>query len=183
MLSTKAAPTGSDNDDEYDRHCGSHLLQCHHGRTSGREKDIGRKCCKFSCVSAMAFVVVSSPADVDPHVAVRDSNLIPACPVKRLRCEIGLLHRPQSGSSARQCAAPFALLRPRRERPSGRRAAEQRDELAPPDHSITSSARASRLVEWRPSAFAVLRLITSSNLVGCCTGKSAGLTPFRRRPT
>ena len=29
-----------------------------------------------------------------------------------------------------------------------------------------------------PSAFAVLRLITSSNLVGCSTGKSAGLAPF-----
>jgi hypothetical protein len=27
----------------------------------------------------------------------------------------------------------------------------------------------------RPSAFAVLRLITSSNLVGCMTGRSAGL--------
>ena len=36
----------------------------------------------------------------------------------------------------------FRLLRARRERPRGRRAAEQRDELAPP-HSITSSARAS----------------------------------------
>jgi hypothetical protein len=34
------------------------------------------------------------------------------------------------------------LLRMRRERPRGRRAAEQRDEL-PPFHSITSSARAS----------------------------------------
>ena len=31
----------------------------------------------------------------------------------------------------------------------------------------------------RPSAFAVLRLITSSNLVGCCTGKSAGFSPLR----
>ena len=30
----------------------------------------------------------------------------------------------------------------------------------------------------RPSAFAVLRLITSSNLVGCSTGKSAGLAPL-----
>ena len=37
------------------------------------------------------------------------------------------------------------LLRPRRQRPCRRRAAEQRDELAPPDHSITSSARASRV--------------------------------------
>jgi hypothetical protein len=35
---------------------------------------------------------------------------------------------------------PLALLRARRERPRGGRAAEQRDELATP-HSITSSAR------------------------------------------
>src|SRR5262245_3575128 len=64
-----------------------------------------------------------------------------------------------------------------------RRATEQRDELASfhvRGHSITSSARASRLSGTvRPSAFAVLRLITSSNLVGCSTGRSAGLAPFR----
>src|SRR5262249_21062667 len=59
-----------------------------------------------------------------------------------------------------------------------RRAAEQRDELAPL-HSITSSARASRLSGTvRPSSFAVLRLITSSYLVGACTGRSAGFSPL-----
>jgi hypothetical protein len=42
-------------------------------------------------------------------------------------------------------------------------------------HSITSSARASSLSGTsRPSAFAVLRLITNSNFVDCWTGKSAG---------
>src|SRR5438874_353243 len=41
-------------------------------------------------------------------------------------------------------------------------------------HSITSSASESRLSEiLTPSARAVLRLITSSNLVGCRTGRSA----------
>src|SRR5262245_52036766 len=65
-------------------------------------------------------------------------------------------------------------LRARRERPRGR-AAEQRDELAAPDHSITSSARC-----WKdkgtsiPSAFAALRLITSSYLTGAWTGSSRG---------
>src|SRR5262245_44433150 len=50
------------------------------------------------------------------------------------------------------------LLRPRWKRPR-RRAAEQRDEVAPADHSITSSAWASRVGGTsRPSAFAVLRL-------------------------
>ena len=31
----------------------------------------------------------------------------------------------------------------------------------------------------RPSALAVLRLMTSSNLVGCSTGRSAGFAPLR----
>src|SRR5262249_46167883 len=54
------------------------------------------------------------------------------------------------------------LLRACRERPHGCRAAEQRDELAPP-HSITSSARASSVGGTsRPSALAGLRLMTSS---------------------
>ena len=69
-------------------------------------------------------------------------------------------------------------LRARRQRPR-RRAAEQRDELAPP-HSITSSARASSVGGTsRPSALAVLRLISMSNLVGCSTGRSAGFAPLK----
>src|SRR5215467_4377480 len=65
----------------------------------------------------------------------------------------------------------------------GDRAAEKRDELAPP-HSITSSAR-ERSVGGisMPSTFAVLRLMTSLNFVGCWTGKSPGLSPLRMRPT
>src|SRR5262249_19767041 len=80
--------------------------------------------------------------------------------------------------------APHSLLlRPRRERPR-RRAAEQRNELAAPHHSITSSARARRVDGTsRPSDLAVLRLTTSSNLVGCSTGNSAGLVPFKIRST
>ena len=56
-------------------------------------------------------------------------------------------------------------------------------ELATP-HSITSSASATRFPGTsRPSALAVLRLMTSSNLVGCITGRSAGFSPLRMRPT
>ena len=47
-------------------------------------------------------------------------------------------------------------------------------------YSITSSARPSTdggIVSL--SAFAVLRLMTSSNLLGCSTGRSPGLAPFR----
>jgi hypothetical protein len=64
-----------------------------------------------------------------------------------------------------------------------RGAPKPRNEL-PPFHSITSSASASRFDGMvMPSALAVLRLITSSNLVGACTGKSAGLSPRKIRST
>ena len=49
----------------------------------------------------------------------------------------------------------------------------------PPHHSITSSARARTLAGISmPSALAVLRLITSSYLVGCWTGRSPGFSPL-----
>src|SRR6266699_902635 len=78
--------------------------------------------------------------------------------------------------------APHApgLLRSRRERPSRRRAADKRYELAAL-HSITSSARASSVGGTsRPSALAVLRLIVSTYLVGACTGRSDQLFTWRR---
>ena len=51
-------------------------------------------------------------------------------------------------------------------------------------YSITSSARASRVGGTpRPSVLAVWVLMTSSNLVDCRTGRSAGFSPLRRRPT
>src|SRR5262245_60144515 len=79
------------------------------------------------------------------------------------------------------------LLRARRERPRGRRDAEQRDEVAALDlraHSITSSARTSRVGGTsRPSVLAVFKLITNSYLVGACTGRLAGFSPLRMRST
>src|SRR5262249_41957442 len=75
------------------------------------------------------------------------------------------------------------LLRVHRERPR-RRAADQRDELATVDHSMTSSALASsESGTVRPSVLAVLRLIASSYLIGACTGRSAGVSPLRMRST
>jgi len=51
-----------------------------------------------------------------------------------------------------------------------------------PAHSNTSSAvrRASRPAA-KPSALAALRFTTSSNLVGCCIGNSAGVAPLSIR--
>jgi hemolysin III len=72
-------------------------------------------------------------------------------------------------------------------RPRRRRAAEQHNELATLHvcaHSITSWARASSDDGTsKPSVLAVLRLITSSYLVGACTGRSAGFSPLRMRST
>ena len=53
-----------------------------------------------------------------------------------------------------------------------------------PPHSITSSALASTAGgNVKLIALAVLRLITSSYLVGACTGRSAGFSPLRMRST
>src|SRR5215469_14123550 len=88
---------------------------------------------------------------------------------------------PSMGEQETEAIDTTRLLRARRKRPRNR-AAEQRDELAT-FHSITSSASASSLSgTWRLSALAVLRLITSSNLVDCMTGRSAGFSPLRIRP-
>ena len=47
-------------------------------------------------------------------------------------------------------------------------------------YSITSSARASNVGGTdKPSALAVVRLMTRSNLVGCATGRSEGFAPRR----
>ena len=47
-------------------------------------------------------------------------------------------------------------------------------------YSITSSARASNIAGTpSPIAFAALRLITSSNLVGCSMANSPGFAPLR----
>ena len=99
---------------------------------------------------------------------------------RRLRVRLFAPLRDKVTSSA-QSLVPF------RSGPAKDRASsiltEPHDELAP-SHSITSSARASSVGGTsRPSALAVLRLITSSYLVGACTGRSAGFSPLRMRST
>src|SRR5262249_33469045 len=93
----------------------------------------------------------------------------------------GRFRRASRGAGKEPDHRHRCLLCARRERPRSR-AAEQRDELAA-FHSMTSSARASSVAGIsRPRALAVGRLMTSSNLVDCTTGSSAGLSPLRTRP-
>ena len=77
-----------------------------------------------------------------------------------LRVGLNVLHHH------RDPPQPIALLLARCERPRSR-TAEYRDELAPFHHSITSAAATCSVKGTvRPSAFAVFRLITVSNLIG-----------------
>src|SRR5262249_4328185 len=101
----------------------------------------------------------------------------------------GLTFRIVRGESTKENAEaphPLTLLPARCNRPC-RRAAGERNEFAAVDahaHSIISSACAEKLGgRLKPVACAVLRLITSSNLVGSRTGRSVVLAPLRTFPT
>src|SRR5262249_25754113 len=136
-----------------------------------------------------AGAVSLAPANVYPDIAtVQPTEL-----AERLieHCEVGPTDRIAFGIRRHHADAPHAvaLLRPRRDRPRRRRVAtKEREEGAAvhrrAHHAITMSAR-----RWKeggnsmPSALAVLRLIANSNFVGCSTGRSAGFSPLRMRPT
>ena len=137
-----------------------------------------------SAANSVAALLVSAASPAPQRASI--CRLRPSIqPSSRSRCKKkrpnvpGLRHRyraqePDGGQLG-------GLLRAPRERPRCR-TAEQRDELAPL-HSITSSA--SNWIELgtsMPSALAVCRLMTNSNLVDRTTGSSAGFAPLRIRP-
>src|SRR5262249_53393546 len=137
---------------------------------------------EFGGVFGIAVVSARAPANVDPRVAAADpAQFLQPLPEGRhespaIRVVLGQIEQHADASHA------LALLRARRVRPR-RRADERRDERAA-RHSITSSARASRVGGTSsPSAPAVFRLMTSSYLSGACTGRSPGLAPLRMRST
>src|SRR5262249_53656362 len=126
------------------------------------------------------LIMIFRPAVFDSNALAFDKTCLLQSlskPAQVVRGDIGRLgvEQPDHG--------PPRLLPARCYRPC-RRAAEQSDELAPPDHSITSSARASSVGGTvRPIAFAALRLMTSSYFTGACTGRSPGFSPLRMRST
>src|SRR5262249_37370269 len=134
---------------------------------------------QLRCIPAKAVGIAPAPACFDPHIA----TVGPPQMLQYLheRGHASLRLPIVRGNRHEHADAPHTLrlLCPRRERPQDRRAAKQRDEFAAL-HSITSSARArndSGMVS--PSALAVVRLTTNSNLVGCSTGMSPGFAPRR----
>ena len=130
-LSTKPAPTGSMISHEYDRHGAGRLLQCDHGCAPGGHDDVRGKRDQFRHVSA-GVAGVCAPANLDAAVAA----VGPAELLQRLyeRRFAGLSFRIVRGRVHEHADAPHALslLRPRRERPRDRRAAEKRNELTSP---------------------------------------------------
>src|SRR5215468_1653165 len=118
---------------------------------------------------ANALHIAPGPAGIDLHItAIGPAQLLQALLERR---DAGFCLRIIHGEWYEHAHSPHALgrLRARRHRPR-RSATKQRYELAPLHHSIASSARASTEAGTSsPSALAVLRLITKSNLVGCTT--------------
>src|SRR5262245_45182022 len=174
-LCTMPMPTGHGHED--DRHASGRLLQRHRWRRPVGHDDVGRERDQFGRVPADA-IVIDAPARVDLQVAA----FVPAELAQRLlecrEASYGIwivIHRTDEHADP---PYPVRLLRARRERPCNR-AAEHRDERAPP-HSITSSARSRIDVDTSmPSALAVLRLTIVPNLVDRSTGRSLGFAPFR----
>src|SRR5262249_14075575 len=176
--------TGADrvgNLHEHDGHRAGCLQQRTHADTAGGQDHVRRERDQFRDISAVVSLV-QIPAMLDLHVAAdRPAQLLQTLQERRAACWRNGFPRRLAHEHA---DAPHALplLRPRRERPPNRRAAEQRDDIAAV-HSITSSARASSVGGTsRPSILAVAKLMTSSNLLACMIGKSAGFAPLSMRP-
>src|SRR5262249_22590330 len=158
------------------------LQQRRRSRDATGENNVRCKRDQIRRLFAKAVRIASAPAEVDTYVtADRPARFLQPLQERRETCLSFRVVRGEIHEHA-DAAQAFALLRARRERPR-RRAAEQRDEIAPL-HSITSSARARSVGGIsRPNALAVLRLMTNSYLVGSMTGRSAGLAPLRIRAT
>src|SRR5215831_4518950 len=131
---------------------------------------------QIGCEVGQSVGLVLRPAILDRHILALDvagfTKALAEC--GQISCTIDRRRAAEEPDHRHR-----RLLRARCERPRRRRAADERDEL-PPLHSITSSARASSDGGTaRPRAFAVVRLMTRSNLVGCSTGMSPGFAPRR----
>src|SRR3974377_1658533 len=96
---------------------------------------------------------------------------------------------PPPHAIAVYASRPLSPVAPQHSLPSGRYSLLgpdlhrlDRTSFAWRTHSMISSALAdSPGGTSRLSAFAVFRLITNSNLVGCATGRSSGFAPLRIR--
>src|SRR5215831_8006619 len=121
-----------DNDYEYDWDAASCPLQRSRCQCAVGHDHVRRQGHELRRVDAPAIRVSDAPAIVDPNIA----SLCPTQPLKVLpkSRDASLSFRIALGICDQHADPPDALvlLRTRRERPRGCRAAEQRDEVAPP---------------------------------------------------
>src|SRR6516162_3078947 len=143
------------------------------------QQHVGLQTYKFFCQCAQQIDVAAAPACLDPHIAAFGPAELGKMPREfREQCLTfwiggGITHEHPDPPNL------IGLLRASSDRPTDHCAAKQRDKLPPP-HSITSSARCRKNKGTsRPSALAVLRLITSSNFVGNSIGKFPAFSPLR----
>jgi len=150
--------------------CRRHGCQ-YRSAASGRGDHVDLAADQIGRQGGQSIVLVLCKTGFNYHVAAVDiARFTQAAAERGLDVEPVIFAERVQEADHRHCG----LLRTRRERPRDGRAAHERDELASL-HSITSSAMASRPGgKVRRNTLAVLRLMTSSNLADCMTGKSAG---------
>jgi hypothetical protein len=154
------------------------------GRETARARGPGHRApAREICRGSNPRICAASTLRRDEPVPTSHTNVVTAPAVSASCKRASLSARAASccRRSANRAARTYAQSATAR---MPARAANVHAALDVPAHSITSSARASTVAGIsRPSAFAVLRLITSSYLVGACTGRSAGFSPLRMRST
>src|SRR5262245_27970835 len=141
----RVATACEDDRDRRSRRLGHH---CRGGVRSDRRHLMAYQ---IGCEVGQSVVLVLRPAILNRYILALDvagvTNALPECGQKART--IGRRPRAAKKSYHRH----RRLLRACRDRPRSRRAADEHDELAPPHHSITSSARASSVGGTsRPSA-------------------------------
>ena len=165
-LSTKPEPTGSGT---ITNTIGTVRVACSIGPTPALPEATMTSDPSATNSAACLRVTEASPADQRASMRTLRPSVQPSC--WNASRNAAWRARASGWSAGSGVSTPTRRIRSAccartAERPRRRGAAEQRDEVAAP-HSITSSARASSIGGTsRPSAFAVLRLITSSYLVG-----------------
>src|SRR5262244_1420401 len=118
---------------EYDRQGAGSVLQRHHGRLIAGENSIRPHPHEFGSEASQALIIPAWPALLDVDIATFDPPEILQAPAERRHAELAfgvLLRQPRNQHA--DAVHLLALLRARRERPAGHRAAEKRDEVAAP---------------------------------------------------
>ena len=131
-LADQAAADRIDDDDKHDRHRAGRLLQCRHRRAAVGQDHIRRERDQFRRLSRDSARYRRPPAvsmcrfrpTIQPNCLSPCRNAIVATCVFRIV-------RGGPGHEHADAPHPLPLLRARRDRPRRRRAAQQRDELAP----------------------------------------------------